>query len=168
MNTLTTARAGASSGIGHEAAFGEAPRAEVRSPTGWVHPDLYAQVDPDHATAPGIGWRDRSQQIEQVSHHWSVRTLASLYRLDLAVGTVTRLELDGADRAAVDAGLVPRNLLTGDGDPLILLAVLRCRVEQPMVLLLDYDPDVNGRGNAGTIRVTTPVLAISAAPSQDQ
>jgi hypothetical protein len=37
-----------------------------------------------------------------------------------------------------------------------------------MVLLLDFDRHVNGPGRAGTIRVTTPVIAISAAPSQDQ
>jgi hypothetical protein len=133
-----------------------------------VHPDLYAQVGPDDRGAPGTGWREWSQRIEQVSRHWSVRTLASRYRLDLAAGTATRLELDEVDRVAVEAGFVPHNLLTGDGEPLGLLAVLDCRVEQPMVLLLDYDRDVNGPGRAGTIRVTTPVIAISAAPSQDQ
>jgi hypothetical protein len=133
-----------------------------------VHPDLYAHVDPDDRSAPGTGWRDRSQQIEQVSRHWSVHTLASRYRLDLAAGTVTRLELEEADRVAVDAGFVPHNLLTGDGEPLVLLAVLDCRIERPMVLLLDYDRAVNGPGRAGTIRITTPVLAISPAPSQDQ
>ena len=171
MNTLTTApavRAGAASGPGDEPAFGKAPRRCVRSPTGWVRRDLYARVDPDDRSAPGTGWRERSQQIEQVSRHWSVRTLASLYRLDLAAGTVTRLELDEADRTAVEAGFVPHSLLTGDGEPLGLLAVLDCGVGRPMVLLLDYDHAVNGPGRAGTIRVTTPVIAISAARLQDQ
>lgn len=171
VNTGTTAkaaRAGAGSGMGHEPAFGEAPRGGVRSPSGWVHPVLYSHLEPDDRSAPGAAWRHRSQQIEQVSRHWSVRTLASRYRLNLAAGTVSRLELDEADRAAVDAGFVPHNLLTGDGDPLILLAVFDCRLEQPMVLLLDYDLDVNGQGKAGTIRVTTPVIAINAAPSEDR
>jgi hypothetical protein len=131
---------------------------------GWVHCTFWATGDLAADDAPGLRWRHWSERVERTSTVWTVRTLASRYRLDLREGTFVRTELQGGDCVAVESGMVPRNELPGDATPVRLWAVLDCRVNEPMVLMID----LVGDGRRGTFRVTTPVAAIHPGPGDDE
>lgn len=74
---------------------------------------------------------------------WSVLTQTSAYVLDLAAGTCTRSSVSG-------------EALRGDDGPVALHAVVRCRVGEPLVLVLD------GLAERGpTLRTSTPVTELA-------
>lgn len=97
-----------------------------------------------------IGWTGR----------WHVLTETALYELDLHVNRMVRHRRpEPGSLFGLSAPQVAS--LRGDGQPVALLAVIRCALGEPMLLALDLRGD-----GILTLRETTTVLRIEPAVSR--
>jgi hypothetical protein len=86
-----------------------------------------------------------------------VRTQTAYYEVDLDAASVTR-HPDSEPGERTRTRVPPVATLRRDANPINLLAVHHCTLDEPAILLLDLIGD-----GTTTIRTTTPVLSIEDA-----
>jgi hypothetical protein len=116
-------------------------------------------MSPEPPGPPSPSEPPRTELTDRDAGRWVVSTRTSRYFLDLDSHQVMRHPGGRPARAGSDTGGSSIANLRSDGDVVRLRSVALCRVGESLVLYLDLRGD-----GVVTIRQTTPVTAIEAAP----